>query len=213
MIGPMRITVFGASGATGRELVAQALAAGHQVTAFVRTPAKLTVSAPTLARVQGDVTDATAVARAIAGSEAVFVALGAASPLKLDTAITDGMRHILAAMHDHGVRRLLYLSFIGVRESREEAGWFVKHIAVRLLANEVAGHEAREAMIKASATDFTIVRAPKLFTGARQGPLRHGEHMAATSPFAMLSRADLAAFLLGQLSDTTYIRHPVTVMP
>ena len=213
MIGPMRITVFGSSGATGREIVAQALAAGHHVTAFVRDPAKLTVTAPALSLVQGDVTDASAVARAIIGRDAVFCALGAASPLKLDTAITAGMQHILAAMRDTGVRRLIYLSFIGMRESRDQAGWFVKHVAVRLLANDTAGHEAREAMIKASATDFTIVRAPKLRNGARKGPLRHGQRLVATSPFAMISRADLATFMLGQLTDTTYIRHPVTVMP
>ena len=76
----MKIVVFGASGGTGVQIVQQALAAGYNVTAFVRTPARLTVQHPRLTVFQGDVLDADQVARAIQGQEAVISALGPSRP-------------------------------------------------------------------------------------------------------------------------------------
>jgi putative NADH-flavin reductase len=71
----MRLLVFGATGGTGRALLDQGLALGHQMTAFVRNPAVLEAR-PGLTIVQGDVTDAAAVSRAVAGHEAILSALG-----------------------------------------------------------------------------------------------------------------------------------------
>ena len=77
----MRIVIFGAAGATGRALVTQALTQGHQVAAFVRTPAKFDLKHVGLNVIQGDVADAAVVERALAGQDAVPCALGAATPL------------------------------------------------------------------------------------------------------------------------------------
>src|SRR5688500_3399097 len=121
----MQILILGASGATGRQIVAQALDRGDRVTAFVRDPARLPLTHPGLRMVQGDVSDAAAVARAMQGQDAVLSALGVGRPLRHDAAVVAGIGHVIAAMRAGGVRRLVYLSFTGVRESRARAGWVV----------------------------------------------------------------------------------------
>src|SRR4029079_17596611 len=125
----MRILVFGASGATGREVVRQALAAGHDVSAFVRNQAKIAIQYPKLRLIQGDVSDADAVRDAVAGQDAVLSTLGVSVALKHDEAVIDGVRNIVAAMQECGVRRLIYQSFVGVTESRAAVGFVLRYIA------------------------------------------------------------------------------------
>ena len=126
----MRITILGASGGTGRELVKQALAGGHEVTAFVRTPAKLTITHPALLVLQGNVGDASAVSNAVAGRDAVLSCLGVGTPLKHDPVVIAGIRHLVSAMSAMPAsRRLIYQSFIGVRDSRAAAGWLIRNVA------------------------------------------------------------------------------------
>jgi putative NADH-flavin reductase len=146
----MRVLVLGASGATGREVVRQALAQELSVTAFVRDPARLQVAGPTLRVVQGDVGDYAAVAGAVEGQEAVISTLGVSRPLHADPVVVEGIRHTLRAMEEHRVSRLVYLSFIGVRESRAAAGFAIRNIAKYPLRHEIADHEAKEALIRAN---------------------------------------------------------------
>ena len=76
----MKILIFGATGATGKLIVEQALSVGHEVVAFVRNPAKLTHKHPKLTVVRGDVLDAKQVENAIAGQDVVVSALGPTRP-------------------------------------------------------------------------------------------------------------------------------------
>ena len=208
----MQLLVFGASGRTGRELVRQALALGHAVTAFVRNPARLPLVHPDLRFLQGDVVDGRTVERAITGQDAVLVALGAPTPVRRHRALTEGLRHIVGAMQRAGVRRLVYLSFIGVHDSRRQGGFLVEHVAARLLRNPIADHEENEALIRGSTLDWTIVHPPKLTRGRRTGAYRHGEAITARSILPSLSRADLAEFMLGVLTAPAYLRKAVTVL-
>jgi putative NADH-flavin reductase len=209
----MRVVIFGASGATGRELVAQALVQRHQVTAFVRNVPRLGPRSSDMSVVVGDVTDASAVARAIEGQNGVLCALGAATPLRRDPALIDGVRHIVDAMDQYRVRRLVYLSFLGVRDGRGQLstiGRFV--VAPLLLRNVVADHEAKEAIIRRSGLDWVIVRPPRLTHGRPRGEYRAGVDIRATSLVPRISRADLAHFMLSQLSEGTYLRKTPAVM-
>jgi len=208
----MNLLIFGASGGTGRHLVEQAFAQGHGVTAFVRDPARLPISHPDLRIIRGDVSDAGGVAESVAGQGAVLVALGAPIPVRHYPALTEGLMHIVEAMERAGVRRLIYLSFIGVRESRRAGGFFIEYIASRLLRHSIADHEENEARIRRSGLDWTIVRPPKLTDGSRTGAYRHGEAIRARSPFPTISRADVADFMLAQLTDRTYVRKAAAVM-
>lgn len=210
----MRLLIFGASGATGRALVAAALAEGHLVTAFVRTPGKLAISHEHLSLLVGDVADRQAVEGAIAGHDAVLSCLGVGVPLKHDAAVIAGIGFMIEAMQRSGPARLIYLSFLGVRDSRRQLGPLLGGIIVPLvLRHEVADHEAKEGLIAQSGIDWTIVRPPRLGNGPATGTFRHGDGIQARSLLPTLSRADVAAFMLDQVGDATYSRKAVALLP
>src|SRR5687768_7156317 len=146
----MRILIFGASGATGHELVKKALAQEHDVTAFVRDRSKLSLTHNNLRVMQGDVKDYAAVEQGIKDQDAVLSALGASSPFKKDPILIAGVRNIIKSMQDLNVKRLIYLSFIGVSESRKDAGFVINHILTPLLHAATADHEEKENLIRAS---------------------------------------------------------------
>ena len=208
----MKILIFGASGATGHELVNQALTQGHIVTAFVRNPSKLKIKHDNLIVIQGDVIHYPLVENAVKGQDAVLSALGASSPFKYDQSVVDGANNIIKAMETNNVSRFIYMSFVGVKESRHTAGFVIKYIAPKLLSTEVAGHEAREKLIKQSQLKWTIVRAPTLSNGKHIAQFRSGEEISSKGFTVMISRADVADFMLRQLTDTTFIRRTPSVM-
>jgi putative NADH-flavin reductase len=193
-------------------LVAQALERGHEVTAFVRTPSKLQVAHPALRLFQGDVGDGAAVARAVTGTDVVVSALGTLRRFRHDPIVIDGIRHIVAAMSQGGPSRIIYLSGIGVHEARHQTGLLFRVIARSLARGEVTDHEVKEGMIRAGKLEWTLVRPPALTNGPRTGSYRHGPDVRARSLVPKLSRADLADFMLNQLTDRSYIRKAVAVM-
>ena len=209
----MRVLILGATGRTGRELVRQALERDMQVTAFGRAIERLPTSGAALRVVRGDVADATALADAIAGHDAVVSALGVSRTLSADPVVVAGIRHMLDGMRAHDVRRVVYLSFVGVRDSRQAAGPLIRFVARFPLRHEIADHEAKEQLIRASATAWTIVRAPKLSDGQATGRYRSGESIVARSVFPTLARADVADFMLRQLTDDTHVRKAPRILP
>ena len=208
----MKVLVFGASGKTGREVVRQALARGYAVTAFVRETARLPLAHANLKLVTGDITNPATIAHAMAGQAAVISTLGVGQPLKHDPVVIDGIRTIARAAEQSSVERLLYMSFIGVRESRDAAGFVLKRLASTLLRHEVADHEVKEAAIVESFVDWTIVRPPKLTDGRLTAAYRVGEDIRARTPLPMMSRADVADFMLRQLTDAAFIRKAVRIL-
>ena len=162
----MKLLVFGASGKTGREVVRQALARRYMVTAFVRQTARLPIAHANLRLVAGRrSSNPEAIARVVAGQTAVISTLGGGQPMTHDQVVIEGVRAIARAAEQASVERLLYLSFIGVHDSRDAAGFVLSRLATTLLRHEVADHEVKEAAITASFVDWTIVRPPKLTNG------------------------------------------------
>ncbi len=208
----MRLLVFGASGRTGREVVRQALARGFNVTAFVRHTARLPLAHANLRLVTGEITDPTAVARVLSGHTGVISTLGVGTPLRHDPAVIEGVRTIARASEHASVARLVYLSFIGVSDSRDAAGFLLRQLSTTMLRHEVADHEIKEAAVTESFVDWTIVRPPKLTNGRLTAAYRVGESIRARSPLPMMSRADVADFLLRQLTDAAFIRKAVRIL-
>jgi len=200
----MDIIVFGASGRTGVLLVGQALEAGHQVTAFVRDLAKLSLQHPALSVIQGNVGDAGAVEKAITGQQAVLSVLGptrGSSP----GAMSAAAYHITHAMQKSGVKRLVTLTGAGVRDPRDQPKAF-DHL-MRTLLGMLSGAVLRDSqegvsMIRASDLDWTVVRVPMLTDGPLTGKFRVG--YVGKDSGRQISRADAAAFMLQQLEDDTY---------
>jgi putative NADH-flavin reductase len=208
----MRIIIFGASGATGQEVVKQALRDDHFVTAFVRNPSKLSLQHNNLAIVQGDVKDYTVVEKAIEGQDAVLSALGVSTPLHKDPVVVEGIKSILQAMEKLPVKRFIYLSFLAVGQGRKDAGFLIKHIISRVVHHEIEDHQEKEGFIKASHLDWTIIHPPKLTNGVKKGIYRTGESIQPGSFFPTLSRADLADFMIKQLNDNRFLRKTVRIM-
>jgi hypothetical protein len=115
-------------------------------------------------------------------------------------------------MESANVHRLIYLSTIAVKESRNDAGFFNRHIAPLLLRTEIAGHEAREKMIRQTHLKYTIVQLPKLTNGKQTGKYISGETLKINTFVNNVSRADTAEFMLKQLTDDTYAGRTVRVM-
>ena len=99
----MKLSIFGATGGTGSEVIKQALEAGHQVTAFVRDTSRLPIQNENLSIITGDVFDADSVAQAVQGQDAVICALGAGSDLKKTTVRATGTKNIISGMESSGV--------------------------------------------------------------------------------------------------------------
>jgi putative NADH-flavin reductase len=209
----MRLAVFGASGASGRQVVTQGLERGFAVTAFVRDPHKLELAHPALTIVEGNVGDAAAVARAVQGQDCVVSTLGVGRPLRHDPVVIDGVRHIVHAMTEAGVTRLIYMSFIGVGDSRADAGPVVRYVARWPLRNEIRDHEIKEQVITSSGLHWTIVRPPTLTNGPRTGRYRVGVDVAARTPLPTLSRADVADCIINEVETSAFVHQVMRVQP
>ena len=208
----MNVLVFGASGKTGREVVRQALARGFNVAAFVRDTARLPLAHANLRLVTGQITDPKAVARAIERQTCVISTLGVGRPLRHDPIVIEGVRTIARASEQASVERLVYMSTLGVRDSRDEAGFVLGWLAKTVIRREIADHEIKEAAVADSLVNWTIVRAPLLTNGRLTASYRVGEHIRARSPLPMMSRADVADFMLRQLTDRSFIRKVVRIL-
>ncbi len=199
----LNMVVFGATGSVGREVLKQALAQGHTVTAFARTPAKLTDVSAALRVVQGDVMDLAAVEQAVQGQDVVLCVLGAG--LK-GTVRAEGTRIIIDAMKRAGVRRLICQSTLGVGSSRGNLNFYWKYVMFGgLLRRAYADHVRQEAYVRESGLDWTIVRSAAFTDGPHTEAYQHGFSSTAPNLTLKISRADVADFLLKQTSDTAYL--------
>ena len=195
----MKVLVLGATGKTGRLIVAQG--AAHALTALARSPAALPAG---VTAVQGDATDAAAVERAVQGQDAVISALGRPD-FRPTTMLSDAAKACVAAMEKHRVKRLVYLSAFGVGDSRARVGFLSDKVFIPLIVrNIVLDHERAEAIVRASALDWIIVRPSHLVDTPARAQFRHGDIAADFTK--KVSRADVAAFMLQQLTDDTYLK-------
>ena len=196
----MKLVIFGASGATGRQLVQQALETGHAVTVLLRSANSLAIAHPRLTPIVGTLDHPATVQAAISGADVVVSVLGVRKGGP-QTVCTDGMRSILPAMQRAGVRRLIALSAYGAAETRA-ASWFIRVVRL-LIAGKMRDKDGMEALVRTSATDWTLVRPPALTNGAASGSYRCG---VALRPGVTghVSRADLAAFILRTAENGAY---------
>lgn len=201
----MKITIFGATGRTGQHLVEQALERGHEVTAFARSPQKLAAYRGRIAVVEGDVQDANAVQEAVAGADAVISVLGPTENTP-DYQVTRGTRHILDAMKQHGVDRIVISAGAGVGDPNDEPRLFNK--AINLLLKLFSRHVYEDmrrtvATVRDSDVDWTIVRVPMLTDDAPKGEVKVGYVGKGMGP--RITRADVASFMLDQVGGDAYL--------
>jgi nucleoside-diphosphate-sugar epimerase len=201
----MKVTIFGATGRTGRHVVEQALARGYEVTAFARSSGKLAAYRDQIEIVEGDVQDAASVQEAMAGADAVISVLGPTENTP-DYQVTKGTRHILAAMEQHGVDRLIVSAGAGVVVPQDEPTLFNKliNVLLRLVSRHVYEDMKRVvATVRDSDVAWTIVRVPMLTDDSPTGDVKVGYVGHALGP--RLTRADMASFILEQVDSDAYL--------
>ena len=207
----VKLVVFGAAGGTGQQLVAQAVASGHSVRAFTRRPDAIGPRAG-LTVLAGSTRDPRAIEHALAGCDAVLCALGGHPLRRRQRVCATAMAHIVPAMPRHGVRRVLAISTFGAGDSRRHVGWLARHVLFGLvLRSEVADKEAMEALLRASALDWTVVRVGLLSDAPPRGVWRAADD-GSIRGMGKIARADVAAFMLAQLASAVWLRRaPVIV--
>jgi uncharacterized protein YbjT (DUF2867 family) len=206
--GHMKLVVFGATGGTGRHLVDLALDANHDVTAFARTAPP--VVHPRLRVVLGDVRDTEVTSAACAGQDAALIAIGA--PARDRSRVrTTGTRAIVAGLKRAGVRRVVCLSTIGIGDSSAQLTPLYRWVLVPLLLRHAfADHLGQEQVLRDSGLDWTVVRAGPLTDRPATRALRHGFGPQDRAP-GHTPRAEVAAFMLSQVTDDQYLHRTPAV--
>jgi len=205
----MNVTVFGATGQIGRLVVADLLTGGHEVTAYVRSPDKLGLSDPRLVTVTGELSDKTRILQAVRGSDAVINALG---PLlqrgSTGTPVTDGTKNIVAAMETERVRRYIGLATPSVPDERDNPTLKAKVLPVvagLLFPNALNELVGMTTAVTQSGLDWTIARITRPTNGKPKATVRAG-FLGGDKVGSAMSRADIAGFLVAQLTDEMFSR-------
>jgi putative NADH-flavin reductase len=190
-------------------VVARALAAGDRVTAYVRNPAKLELTGPKLTVIAGELDDADAVRKAVRGADAVISALGPS----LDREATGmplvaGTRTVVDAMQAENVSRFVGMATPSLRDPRDQPsllGRIVPLMGRLLLPRAYRELLAMSALITESELDWTIARFTRPTNAPGKGVIRAG-FLGRDRIGWSIARADIADFLLAQLTDTRFHR-------
>ncbi len=196
----MKVIVFGATGGVGKQVVKQAAEDGFEVTAFLRTPAKLVFEHANLKVIQGDAFNRAEVAAAIAGHDAVVSCLGSSKGMKKSTELQEMTKNIVAGMEANGVKRIVYTASAGIH--KELAGMSGK-LMMGMLKNALKDHRAAVDEIMAHGLAYTIVRPMGLTNSEFTGKYREADEGVPEKSMS-IPRADVAHFIVKALKDVRY---------
>src|SRR4051794_34507795 len=190
----MTLTVFGATGGVGKEVVSQALEAGHEVRAYLRTPAKLAVAHSNLTVMTGELTDSEAILRAVHGTDVVISALGPSLDRKATgMPLVEGTRKIVDAMRVEGVERYIGMATPSLRDARDGRsllGRIVPFMGRTFLARAYRELMQMSQLVTESSLDWTIARFTRPVDGARKASVRAG-FLGRDRIGATITRADI----------------------
>jgi putative NADH-flavin reductase len=203
----MKVLVLGATGGTGSHVLRVALSAGHEVTVLVRDASTLDVT-DGVRVLTGDATSAEDVRAAVAGQDAVLNAIGSRNirhPVEVEVG-----RALLPAMRDAAVDRLVVCSAFGVGDTQADANTLQRMFFHTVLGKVYAAKEVADAEVRTSGLDWTLVYPTRLTDDPATGSLATGERLPQGAGIHV-TRADVARFMLAQLTDSTWSRKTVVV--
>ncbi len=200
----MRITLFGATGKTGRHVLRHALEQGHYVRAYARNPQNIQTTSDRLDIVTGEYTNTAAIASAIEGADVVISTLGPgkASPPDL---MSFSAQSIVKAMSDNEVPRLIWMTGAGVKLPGDQFSLsrpIVRGLMKLVAASVLRDSEGAARIIQDSPVQWTIARAPILADAPSSGNI-----VISTAPPKPkgVSREDIALFLLSEAEQNNWI--------
>lgn len=199
----MKLTIFGATSPSGKLLVEKALASGHDVTAFVRDAGKLGITHEKLNMINGDAMNAAHVEDAVKGSDAVLSTLGPKG--KPAVMAAQSTKNIVDAMQKHGVTRLVVVSVAGIAVPQDKRKKSLIDGLLKLLLRDVfVDRENQIAVLNDSKVEWIAVRVPRLTDGPATGSVK--AFFGSPNPSMKVRRADLADFMLEQLTSDRWVR-------
>ncbi|WP_340672010.1 SDR family oxidoreductase [Bradyrhizobium ottawaense] len=206
----MKILVLGATGGTGRLIVRDAVAKGHSVVALVRSTARADLPGAEL--IEGDARNESVLERALDGCDAVVSALGTGIGFREVSLLAEATRALVTAMTRNGVRRLVCISALGVGDSRGHGGFvFDRLFQPLLLSQAYKDKDRQEAAIRASSLDWVVVRPAMLTDDPARGSVRTVTDLAGVNG-GKIARADVARFVVEQLTADTWLRRTPVLM-
>ena len=208
----MNLAIFGASGRTGSELLHQALQQGHHITAFVRRSSRIALRHRNLHVMEGSLENVDQLRIALAGKQAAISALGVSKTLHHDPQVIKGVENIVKAMAKEGVPRFVYQSVFLANSQQGEFSFFARNILKRIIRKEVEDHQVKENLIREGVKDYTLVRPVRLTLDPFSGSFYHGAMITSGEFLPSIGRADVAHFMLRQLTDRTYSNKAVRLM-
>lgn len=207
----MTALLIGATGPTGRAIIAAAKANGVPLRALAQSPEALANAG--VETVKGDVQDAKSLERAMHGADAVISALG--TPLLLKgpvTLLSDGTRNMVSAMKAAGIQRFLCITGMGAGDSKGHGGFLYDRIFKPLLLGRIyADKDRQEDVVRASGLDWTLIRPAVLKSGPGRGNWREITDWSNQSDMTAIDRADVATFVIRELSDHRHGRRVVNL--
>jgi putative NADH-flavin reductase len=211
----MKIVIFGASGYSGKEVLTQALAQNHQVTALTRSAKSVAIVHRNLTVVEGNVLDAATVHAVLQGQDAVIqcLGIGGKGDGKPTTFISDATKIIVAEMEKTQVKRLIAMSNVGAGNSRAFQPWVFNKIILPYFMNWlkviIDDKNTMEPAIMNSSLDWTIVRCPNIV----EKPAKNKVTATLDGKKLKLSitNADTANFILQQLTDKTFSKQAPSI--
>ena len=203
----MRVLIIGASKGIGLETTRQALDAGHDVRALARSATAIAISNPSLEKMQGNALKTEDVEAALVGVDVVIQTLGVGlgellRPVHL---FSDATRKLIQAMKIQGVKRLICVTGFGAGDSRASISCLQRLPFQIVFGRAYDDKSLQEQLIKESELDWTIARPGVLTSGPRTGQYQILSE-ACQWRNGIISRADVAEFLVRQIGDQTYIR-------
>ena len=203
----MRVLIIGASKGIGLETTRQALDAGHNVRALARSATAIAISNPSLEKMRGDALKTDDVETALVGVSVVIQTFGVGlgdlfRPVHL---FSDASRVLIQAMKIQGVKRLICVTGFGAGDSRASISCLQRLPFQIVFGRAYDDKSLQEQLIKESELDWTIARPGVLTSGPRTG---HYQILSEACQWrnGIISRADVADFLVRQIGDQTYIR-------
>ena len=188
------------------------MAKGYQVTAYSRRAGSLALQHPNLKIIVGNLNESIKIKEAVTGSDVVISALGGRSLTRHSTDIITGIDQIISQLEQEGVKRFIYLSSLGAGDSRYLMSIMIRFfIADLMLRVPLADHTINEQRIVKSKLQWTIMRPAGLTNGPKTGRLKHGTEKKVLKGSPQISRANVASFILEQLSDNRYLNSSVWV--
>ncbi len=208
----MKIAILGATGQTGGHAMRLALDAGHVVRVLARDPSKITTKHDRLEVVLGDATATEACARLVDGCDAVIGTLGPPD-LGATTLRQDAARAVVEAMKQKGVKKIVWLSALGVGDNIAQAkrtSWIVTLFIKLVLKKTYLDAAAAEQVLRTSGLDYVLSRPPGLTNKPATGRIEEVPEDQKL-PRIRCTRADTAAWMVRAATVSTFDRQAVTI--